>query len=65
MPPAANARALDPSRLTLTPFGSPSNRKSFHLEAEGYRMQRHIARSEVITRSRCSLESIGGTTGRV
>ncbi|MDR1960115.1 MAG: hypothetical protein LBQ54_13910 [Planctomycetaceae bacterium] len=22
MPPAANARALDPGRLTLTPFGS-------------------------------------------
>ncbi|MDR1959573.1 MAG: hypothetical protein LBQ54_11135 [Planctomycetaceae bacterium] len=34
-PPAANARALDPGRLTLTSFGSPPNRKSFHLEAEG------------------------------
>ncbi|MDR1960335.1 MAG: hypothetical protein LBQ54_15090 [Planctomycetaceae bacterium] len=30
-----NARALDPGRLTLTAFGSPPNRKSFHLEAEG------------------------------
>ncbi|MDR1960501.1 MAG: hypothetical protein LBQ54_15935 [Planctomycetaceae bacterium] len=35
LPPAANARALDPGRLTLTSFGSPPNRKSFHLEAEG------------------------------
>ncbi|MDR1958129.1 MAG: hypothetical protein LBQ54_03635 [Planctomycetaceae bacterium] len=32
-----NARALHPGRLTLTSFGSPPNRKSFHLEAEGMR----------------------------
>ncbi|MDR1959774.1 MAG: hypothetical protein LBQ54_12150 [Planctomycetaceae bacterium] len=35
MPPAANARALDPGRLTLTTFGLPSVKKSFQLEAEG------------------------------
>ncbi|MDR1959869.1 MAG: hypothetical protein LBQ54_12635 [Planctomycetaceae bacterium] len=29
MPPAANARALDPGRLTLTSFGSPSVREIF------------------------------------
>ncbi|MDR1958632.1 MAG: hypothetical protein LBQ54_06270 [Planctomycetaceae bacterium] len=34
MPPAANARALDPGRLTLTSFGSPSDGKIFPTEAD-------------------------------
>ncbi|MDR1958281.1 MAG: hypothetical protein LBQ54_04450 [Planctomycetaceae bacterium] len=33
MPSATNARALDPSRLTLTTFGSPSDGKYFQRDA--------------------------------
>ncbi|MDR1958084.1 MAG: hypothetical protein LBQ54_03410 [Planctomycetaceae bacterium] len=34
LPPAANARALDPDRLTLTSFGSPPVGEIFPREAE-------------------------------
>ncbi|MDR1958437.1 MAG: hypothetical protein LBQ54_05265 [Planctomycetaceae bacterium] len=48
MPPAANARALDPGRLTLTSFGSPSDRKIFPTEAEWNAVTMRQVRSNVL-----------------
>ncbi|MDR1958172.1 MAG: hypothetical protein LBQ54_03880 [Planctomycetaceae bacterium] len=63
-PAGRDAAAGD--RLTLTPFGSPSVGKIFPTEGRRQAgMQRpHVARPETITRSRCSLESTAGTTGK-
>ncbi|MDR1958783.1 MAG: hypothetical protein LBQ54_07045 [Planctomycetaceae bacterium] len=51
--PPAGRDAAAGDRLTLTPFGSPSVGKIFPTEAEGK-----------LPRSRCSLESIDGKTGK-
>ncbi|MDR1959592.1 MAG: hypothetical protein LBQ54_11230 [Planctomycetaceae bacterium] len=46
MPPAGSGRPLHPCRLPVSSRRSLSDRKSFLPEAEGYRMQRHVVRSE-------------------
>ncbi|MDR1958126.1 MAG: hypothetical protein LBQ54_03620 [Planctomycetaceae bacterium] len=43
MPLAANARALDPGRLTLTSFGSPSNGKFFQRRPKATAVKRHAS----------------------
>ncbi|MDR1957702.1 MAG: hypothetical protein LBQ54_01415 [Planctomycetaceae bacterium] len=55
MPPAGRDAAAG-DRLTLTPFGSPSVGKIFPTEAEG-----KLRCNGTLPRSRCSLESTGGT----
>ncbi|MDR1957530.1 MAG: hypothetical protein LBQ54_00510 [Planctomycetaceae bacterium] len=69
MPPAGSGRPLHPCLLPASPRRSLSDKKSFHLEAEGNRpsrlataMQRHVAGGIVSASCGASIRSCGAAS---